>query len=91
MNVKTTLASKSRVATLISYIVSALHPYFNVQVAVAQNETSADAKNSVDPIELKLALRDLWVDHIVWTRNYIISFVADLPDADPVAQRLLKN
>ena len=72
MNVKTTLASKSRVATLISYIVSAPHP-IQLQVAVAQNETSADAKNSVDPIELKLALRDLWVDHIVWTRNYIIT------------------
>ena len=25
----------------------------------------------MDPIQLKLALRDLWVDHIVYTRNYI--------------------
>jgi hypothetical protein len=45
----------------------------------------------MDPIQLKLALRDLWVDHIVYTRNYIISFVAGLPDANLVAQRLLKN
>jgi hypothetical protein len=46
---------------------------------------------TMDPIQLKLALRDLWVDHIVYTRNYIISFVAGLPDANLVAQRLLKN
>jgi hypothetical protein len=46
---------------------------------------------TTDPIQLKLALRDLWVDHIVYTRNYIVSFAADLPDATIVAQRLLKN
>ncbi|HZC20387.1 MAG TPA: hypothetical protein VE223_01965 [Nitrososphaeraceae archaeon] len=41
--------------------------------------------------KLVLALRDLWVDHTGWTRNYIISFVAGLPDTNLVAQRLLKN
>jgi hypothetical protein len=41
--------------------------------------------------QLVLALRDLWVDHTDWTRMYIVSFLADLPDTDIVAQRLLKN
>jgi hypothetical protein len=41
--------------------------------------------------ELRMALRDLWVDHVVWTRLYIISAVADAPDTDFAAQRLLKN
>jgi hypothetical protein len=41
--------------------------------------------------KLVLALRDLWVDHTGWTRNYIISFVAGLPDTNLVAQRLLRN
>jgi hypothetical protein len=41
--------------------------------------------------KLVLALRDLWVDHTGWTRNYIISFVAGLADTNLVAQRLLKN
>jgi hypothetical protein len=31
------------------------------------------------------------VDHTGWTRNYIISFVAGLPDTTLVAERLLKN
>src|ERR1041385_2366156 len=44
-----------------------------------------------DATKLVLALRDLWVDHTGWTRNYIISYVAGLPDTTIVAERLLKN
>jgi hypothetical protein len=52
----------------------------------AASSSSADKAS-----KLILALRDLWVDHTGWTRNYIISFIAGLPDANLVAQRLLKN
>lgn len=37
------------------------------------------------------AMRVLWEDHVVWTRSFIISAVAGLPDADRAAQRLLQN
>jgi len=37
------------------------------------------------------AMRRLWEDHIVWTRLYIVSAAAGLPDADQAAQRLLRN
>jgi len=33
----------------------------------------------------------LWEDHITWTRLYIVSTAADLPDRDLVGQRLLRN
>lgn len=40
---------------------------------------------------LKLAMRRLWSDHVVYTRTYIISAVAGLQDAQATATRLLRN
>ncbi len=40
---------------------------------------------------LNAAMRKLWTDHVVWTRQYIVSTVAGLPDANAAAARLLKN
>src|SRR5687767_6929378 len=40
---------------------------------------------------LSKAMRDLWADHVVWTRNYIIAAASDSPDAQAAANRLLAN
>jgi hypothetical protein len=37
------------------------------------------------------ALRKLWADHVIWTRQYIVAAVAGTPDAGAAAGRLLKN
>ncbi len=42
-------------------------------------------------VNLRLVMRKLWEDHITYTRNYIISALADLEDGSAVAQRLLSN
>ena len=40
---------------------------------------------------LKTALRKLWTDHVIWTRQYIVAVANDTPDATAAAARLLKN
>ena len=41
--------------------------------------------------ELHDAMRHLWVQHVEWTRMYIISAAAASPDKDATTQRLLQN
>jgi hypothetical protein len=60
--------------------------------AMAQQSAGMTNTSMADPaVETRMAMRKLWEDHITYTRNYIISAVADLPDADAIAKRLLKN
>ncbi|HXF82044.1 MAG TPA: glycosyltransferase [bacterium] len=54
--------------------------------AVAQGSTPG-AKT----VAFRLAMRVLWEDHITWTRLYLVSAIAGLPDTQPTAQRLLRN
>lgn len=44
-----------------------------------------------DADNLRAAMSKLWEDHITWTRNYIISALANLGDLDAVTKRLLQN
>jgi hypothetical protein len=59
----------------------------------APSDTTAAAEQStqVDPVDVRLDVRALWEDHVAWTRLFIISAVAGLPDTDATAARLLQN
>ncbi|HEY8280218.1 MAG TPA: hypothetical protein VIH99_11380 [Bdellovibrionota bacterium] len=41
--------------------------------------------------EFRSNMRKLWEDHVTWTRLYIISEFANLPDKESTANRLLQN
>jgi hypothetical protein len=42
-------------------------------------------------VEIQLAMRVLWEDHITWTRLFIVDFAASSPETDATTQRLLEN
>jgi len=42
-------------------------------------------------LELVTSLRRLWLEHVYWTRLFLISKAFDLPDLPFVTQRLLQN
>ncbi len=50
-----------------------------------------DAALTKSAVELRVAMRQLWDDHMVYTRTYIISSLAGLEDTGKMAERLLKN
>src|SRR5687767_253458 len=52
---------------------------------------TANKNKKIDPLVFQQAVRKLWEDHVTWTRVYIIAALADLPEADAAAQRLLQN
>ncbi|MFF0830962.1 glycosyltransferase [Brevibacillus sp. NPDC003359] len=47
----------------------------------------------IKPKEVKLQgdMRKLWIDHVLWTRSYLVSALAGLEDKDKVLARLLKK
>lgn len=62
---------------------------FGAPIRAADKSTSQPTMMS--NLELRNAMRMLWEEHIVYTRNFIISTLAGLEDAGPVAERLLRN
>lgn len=60
--------------------------------AVAQQSHGMSGTTTASAaVETRMAMRKLWEGHIAYTRNYIISALANLPDGDAIAGRLLKN
>ena len=70
----------------------ALNPAESASHAAAPAIDLVASKNKkIDPLVFQQAVRKLWEDHVTWTRVYIIAALADLPEADAAAQRLLQN
>lgn len=53
---------------------------------------SSQPSMAVSPApELKAGMRKLWADHVIWTRQYIVSATLGDPSAQAASERLLKN
>ena len=55
------------------------------------NHSTVSAASRADRWELHDSMRQLWEDHIVWTRMAIISIVDERPDQTVAVNRLLQN
>ena len=69
--------------------------FIGVAALAAPSVATAQPTSHVMPTSKQAAFQDamrkLWEDHIIWTRLFIISAVADLPDKAAATDRLLKN
>jgi len=79
-----------RALALLPLIAVALSAAPLPQARAASPEKAASA-GKASAQETRMAMRKLWEDHITYTRNYIISALGGLGDADAVAARLMKN
>src|SRR5205823_5560857 len=46
---------------------------------------------SSQELEFRQAMNKLWEDHVSWTRLFIVSSLANLPDKQATTDRLLQN
>lgn len=60
-------------------------------VALLLGAPAGAAGVQISKLEFHNDMRRLWEDHITWTRGYIISVAAGLPDQKTTAARLLRN
>jgi hypothetical protein len=51
----------------------------------------ADESNIAKQYAFRAAMRELWEDHVVWTRQVIVAILAGTPDTDAALARLLRN
>ena len=73
-----------RALTILMLFITSLMP-----LKVYAIDNVIPLNNSI--VNLKMDERRLWIDHVSWTRSFIVSDLASLPDKDVVLQRLLKN
>lgn len=59
--------------------------------ASASGHGASEAAGVQERRDFRDAVRRLWVDHVTWTRLFIVSFSADLPDLPATTERLLRN
>lgn len=78
-------------ALLIAVLVTAILGSTLALAATAVPGVEAQPKDKFSRLGFHDAMRKLWEDHVTWTRLYIVSAAADLPDRELVAQRLLQN
>jgi hypothetical protein len=88
---RTTLTLAGLLALASMVLVLAISGAREGHAAAEHAHASPAAAHTTKQVRLHYKMRELWEDHITWTRLAIVSFAAGLPDFDPTAARLLRN
>ena len=92
--------SPTRTSRPIPIALTALVAFFSALAALAVSNGHANAHGNASheahaitrtELVLRRDMRQLWEDHIVWTRLAIISLINDAPDTEATVGRLLSN
>jgi hypothetical protein len=76
---------------VIALIVGALGGYLIAPHAASPAPSSSTSGITQKQVDFENAMRQLWEEHIVYTRLYIVEAVSGNPGASATAARLLKN
>jgi len=81
------MSKRSRPTLVIVMLIVFSSSFVSVSSATVISGSVDPAKES----EFRAVMRKLWEDHITWTRLFIVSAAADLPDKAATTERLLRN
>jgi hypothetical protein len=91
-NTTAALAAAALMATTVGVVSYVSAPTEAVEASTHRVHNNGEAdQRSAKAIKFRSQMRKLWEDHIVWTRQFIVSAVADLHDTNTAAGRLLAN
>jgi hypothetical protein len=77
--------------TLLSLLVSGLAVPAGLAGQDAPPAHAAAERSATRRTEFQGAMRQLWSEHVTWTRHVIVSVAADLPDRQAATERLMRN
>src|SRR5688572_18931244 len=84
----------ARIEAIGALLIATLVGLVAASTAFASTDEEHEHPQQLSRETFRADMRELWEDHIVWTRQYIVSAATlpkVLPDAAPTADRLFRN
>lgn len=82
---------QTKLSLVIVLLISVAIPAVALGNSTKSRAVASDQNRMAKQIDFRNAMLKLWEDHITWTRLFIVSAAADLPDKGPTTDRLLQN
>ncbi len=79
------------ITALLALLIGAGAGYYGARYKQCGAGECKGGKVSEQGCALQRGMEKLWAEHVLWTRQFIVSSVAGLGDAGDAAKRLLKN